>query len=106
MTFLLDHDTPDDLAFSLEALGHQAIFLRDVLPKSARDEDVLDHACNRGWIMITCNRDDFLTLAKSKPHKGLIILIRKKTRVAERTALVHLLDRAGESGILNNINFA
>jgi predicted nuclease of predicted toxin-antitoxin system len=106
MTFLLDHDTPDDIAYSLEALGHQAIFLRDVLPKSASDENILDHARKHGWIVITCNRDDFLALAKSRPHKGLIILIRKKTRVAERTALVHLLDRAGESGILNNINFA
>ena len=56
--------------------------------------------------MLTCNRDDFLALAKSRPHHGLIILLRKKTRVAERAALVHLLDRAGESGIRNHINFA
>ena len=106
MTFLLDHDTPDDLAYSLEALGHQAVFLRDVLPKETGDEDVFAHARKQGWIVITCNRDDYLALAKSKPHHGLIILIRKKTRVAERAALIRLLDRAGESGICNNINFA
>lgn len=32
MTFLLDHDTPDDLAYSLNALGHKAVRLREVLP--------------------------------------------------------------------------
>lgn len=106
MTFLLDHDTPDDLAYSLEALGHRTIFLRDVLPKSASDESILDYARKQSWIMITCNRDDYLGLAKSKSHTGLIILIRRQTRLAERAALVHLLDRAGESGIRNNINFA
>jgi predicted nuclease of predicted toxin-antitoxin system len=106
MTFLLDQDTPDDLAFSLHALGHDAVFLRNVLPMDAEDEDVFNHASKQGWIMITCNRDDFLALAKSRPHAGLIILLRRKTRVAERAALVRLLDNAGETGIRNNINFA
>lgn len=106
MTFLLDHDTPEDLVYSLHALGHQAVRVREVLPMDAEDKDDFAHACKQGWIMITCNRDDFLALAKSRPHNGLVILIRRKTRVVERAALVHLLDRAGESGIRNNINFA
>ncbi|HEY5345300.1 MAG TPA: hypothetical protein VIK62_03030 [Verrucomicrobiae bacterium] len=29
MIFLLDHDTPDDLAYSLASLGHQVVRLRD-----------------------------------------------------------------------------
>lgn len=106
MIFLLDHDAPDDLAFSLEALGHQAFCLRDILPKETEDESILAHAYKQGWILITCNRDDYLTLAKIKSHNGIIILLRRKSRVAERAALVRLLDRAGESGIRNNINFA
>ena len=106
MTFLLDQDTPDDLAYSLRALGHQAICLREVLPMDADDERVLAHAFKQDWILITCNRDDFLALAKTKPHHGIIVLVRRKTRVAERAALVRLLDRAGETGIRNNINFA
>jgi predicted nuclease of predicted toxin-antitoxin system len=106
MTFLLDHDTPDDIAYSLNALGHQAVFLRDVLAEETEDESVLAHAHKQGWVIITCNRDDYLALARSRPHHGLIILIRRKTRVAERVALIRLLDRAGESGIRNNINFA
>jgi hypothetical protein len=46
------------------------------------------------------------SLAKSQPHCGIIILIRRRTRVAERAALIGLLDRATESGLAGNINFA
>ena len=37
---------------------------------------------------------------------GIIVLIRRKTRAAERAALIRLLDKAGETGIRKNINFA
>lgn len=106
MTFLLDHDAPDDLAFSLQALGHKIAYLRNILPIRTPDSQVLARAKIEGWIVITANRDDYLALAKTQPHCGIILLIRRKTRVAERAALVQLLDRAGESGIVNNINFA
>ncbi len=106
MTFLLDHDTPDDIEYSLRALGHETIHVRDALSKDAEDEAILGHAYARRWVVITCNRDDYLALARSHPHAGMILLIRRRTRVAERAALVQLLDKAGESGIANNINFA
>ena len=57
-------------------------------------------------LLVTCNRDDFVELAKEKPHHGIVIVIRRKTRAAERSALFHLLERAGETGLKNNINFA
>jgi len=34
------------------------------------------------------------------------VIIRRKTRAAERAALLRLLERAGESGLRDNINFA
>jgi len=76
------------------------------LSREASDAEILNHAHSQGWVVITCNRDDYLALARTHPHAGIIILIRRKTRVAERSALVHLLDKAGETGIANNINFA
>ena len=106
MTFLLDHDVPDDVTFSLRALGHEAITLRSVMPRTVRDAEVLDYAAKNFHILITCNRDDFLTLAGSIDHAGIIILVRRGSRTAERSALVRLLDRAGENGIRGNINFA
>jgi hypothetical protein len=55
---------------------------------------------------VTCNRDDFTDLAKTKPYHGIIIVIRRKTRAAEKSALFRLLERGGETGLRNNINFA
>jgi len=68
------------------------------------DEEVLRYAAKHDYVLITCNRDDFLAAAKSIPHAGIIILIRRTARVRERAAL--LLDKAGEQGIRENINFA
>jgi predicted nuclease of predicted toxin-antitoxin system len=106
MTFLLDQDTPDDLAYSLQTLHHEVVRLREVLPVNTPDATVLSKAHANNWVIITCNRDDFLALARSQPHAGMIVLIRRKSRAAERSALVRLLDGAGENGIRNNINFA
>ena len=106
MKFLLDHDVPDDMAFSLEALGHAIIKLRQVLPVRTPDDEVLRQAAERDCLLITCNRDDFLAAAERMPHHGIIILIRRRSRALERAALVRLLDTAGESGLRGNINFA
>lgn len=87
MTFLLDQDTPDELRYPLEALGHGVRHVRQVLDPQAKDPDILAHAHEKRWIVVTCNRDDFLGLAKTNPHSGIIILIRRHTRVAEKAAL-------------------
>ena len=106
MKFLLDHDVPDDLSYLLEELTHQVVLLRKVLPEDASDESVLQFAHDNNCVLLTCNRDDFLQLAKHKPHHGIIVVIRRRTRAAERAALYRLLDSAGEAGLKGNINFA
>lgn len=106
MKFLLDHDVPDDVVYSLVALGHDVQKLRDVLPATAADEEVLHMAAEQSRILITCNRDDFLAMAQRVPHAGIVVLVRRRSRALERAALVQLLDKAGEAGILGNINFA
>jgi hypothetical protein len=103
---MLDHDVPDDLIFSLEAMGHAIVKLREVLPATTPDDEVLRLAGERNWLLITCNRDDFLAAAARVAHHGIVILIRRKSRSLERAALVRLLDSAGESGLTGNINFA
>lgn len=106
MKFLFDHDVPDDLAFALLALRHEIVKLREALPVTTPDEDVLRFAGEQGCLLITCNRDDFVTAATRVPHHGIIILIRRRSRALERAALVRLLDSAGEEGLRDNINFA
>jgi hypothetical protein len=52
---------PDDAAFALESLGHLVFKLREMLPTTTPDEEVLRLAGERGCVLITCNRDDFLS---------------------------------------------
>jgi predicted nuclease of predicted toxin-antitoxin system len=104
--FLLDHDVPVDLSYLLEQLGHDVTLLREVLATDSSDEAVLRFAHENGFVLLTCNRNDFLELATGLPHRGIIIVIRRQTRAAEKAALFRLLERAGETGIQNNINFA
>ena len=106
MKFLLDHDVPDDLSYLLEQLGHDVTLLRKALPGDFSDEAVLRFAHEAGCILLTCNRDDFLHLAATEPHNGVVIVIRRRTRGEERVALFRLLERAGETGLRNNVNFA
>ena len=106
MRFLLDHDVPEDLSYLLEQLGHHVTLLRKALPPDVSDEAVLQFAYEHGCVLLTCNRDDFLELATKQPHNGIVIVIRRRTRAAERAALFRLLERAGEPGVRNNINFA
>jgi predicted nuclease of predicted toxin-antitoxin system len=106
VNFLLDNDVPEDLSYLLEQLGHDVAVLRQALPEDTSDEGVLQFAYERGRVLLTCNRDDFLHLATKNPHHGIVVVIRRRTRAAERAALFRLLERAGEKGIRNNINFA
>ena len=106
MKFLLDHDVPEDLSYLLDQLGHDVTLLRKVLPPDLSDEVVLQFAAEHGFVLLTCNRDDFLDLATKQLHHGIIIVIRRRTRAAERAALFQLLERAGQTGIENNVNFA
>lgn len=106
MRFLLDHDVPDDLSHLLNQLGHEVVLLRTILSATAPDEQVLAEAGSRNMILLTCNRDDFVVLAHGRAHPGIIVVIRRKSRMAEKVALLRLLERAGESGLVGNINFA
>ena len=80
--------------------------MRKALPGDSSDEAVLRFANERGCVLLTCNRDDFLHLATTMPHHGIVIVVRRRTRADERAALFRLLERAGETGLLNNVNFA
>jgi predicted nuclease of predicted toxin-antitoxin system len=104
--FFLDHDVPRQIAEVLQRHGHDVVVLKEALPVETPDEDVIGHAARSGRILITCNRDDFLVLAAGREHMGLIILIRRRSSVAEQGHLLRLLQVAGEEGISGNINFA
>ena len=70
-------------------------------------EEVFGYVGSERLILISCNRDHFLALTRrTQDHPGLIILIRRRTRQSECAHLSVLLQRAGEEGLRNNVNFA
>ena len=73
---------------------------------TAADAEAVAYAQSIGARMVTCNRDDFLHLAGNGAHRGLIVLIRRRTRQSECAHLLALLDRAGDDGLEGNIAFA
>ena len=94
------------LSYLLAQLGHDVTLLRNALPGDSSDEAVFQFAYERGCLLLTCNRNDFLHLAMTRPYHGIIIVIRRRTRAEERAALFRLLERAGEQVLRNNVNFA
>lgn len=106
MTFCFDHDVPEDAAFALEAMGHQVVRLRRVLPTTTTDDEVFRYANANDYLLVTCNRDDFLSLIGDTPFTGLIVLVRRPRRALERAALVQLIERVGEAGLRGAIHFA
>ena len=111
MKFLLDHDVPVEAAYLLRHWGHHVALLKEVLPVTASDEEVFQHAQKEGLRIISCNRGHFLALAERASETqaafaGLIILIRRRSRQAECAHLLRLLRQAGDAGLSENINFA
>jgi predicted nuclease of predicted toxin-antitoxin system len=104
--FLADEDVPIEAARCVRQAGHVVLLVGDKLGAGTDDVDVWRHAVQTQFIIITCNRQDFLRLAGTNPATGLIILKGRRTRQAECTHLLQLLTNAGESGLNCNINFA
>jgi hypothetical protein len=104
--FFLDNDVPDQIAWALRGDGHWVCKLREILDISAEDPRVLDQARQYEAILITCNRQHFLALCAKAEHYGVIIMKRRKARVTEAASVLRLVRRAGESGLVRNINLA
>lgn len=106
MRFLVDEDVPVEAARCLQQAGYEVSLVTETLGVRTDDVDVWQHAVETQASVITCNRQDFLELAGTAPETGLIVLNRRRTRMAECQHLLALLARAGESGLNGNINFA
>jgi predicted nuclease of predicted toxin-antitoxin system len=104
--FFLDHDVPAAVKDALVRHGHEVTRVADVLPGDSADELIFTTAQQNRCVMVTCNRNDFLALAKKAPHHGLIILIRRRSAHLECTNLLRLIHQAGDQGLDGNINFA
>ena len=83
MRFFLDHDVPGEVARVLRHEGYEVTELREVLAVRATDVEVFNYAREHSLMLITCNRDDFLSLAAKQSNHGIIILGRRRSRHLE-----------------------
>lgn len=73
-----DEDITDRLAEQLRQRGYTATSAASVRTIGLSDEEQLTFATERGWTILTYNRNDFLTLARrwhdaGREHAGIII---------------------------------
>jgi predicted nuclease of predicted toxin-antitoxin system len=61
-SFYTDHDVALQVALLLRQIGHTAITARDLGLERAGDDEHLLTAAQRGWILVTHNRQHFLLL--------------------------------------------
>lgn len=106
MTVLIDEDVATEIDRSLRQEGHGTVRVAEALGFRTDDVDVGEFACRQGFVVVTCNRQDFLELAGTAPATGLIILNRRLSRAAEVASLLRLIGKAGEIGLRGNVNFA
>jgi predicted nuclease of predicted toxin-antitoxin system len=104
--FLIDEDVPMEVSRCLRDAGHEVCVVAEVLGVRTDDVDIWRFAVLSQAIVVTCNRQDFLSLAGTQPETGLIVLNRRRTRQAECRRILALLENAGETGLNGNINFA
>jgi len=64
--FLLDHDVPAEIERLLVGRGHEVATVRGSMSETAADDEVFNAAQTGNQILVTCNRDDFLALAKEQ----------------------------------------
>src|SRR5688500_20393141 len=88
--FFLDHDVPTDAMRLLRLQGHSVEVLQDAPPRNTDDLEALLYGRSCGRVVSICNRRDFLRLCETEPHAGLIVLIRRRSRIAECAALLQL----------------
>ncbi len=107
--FYLGNDVSLRLAPLLRSVGHRVTTTRDLGLSGASDDAQLLTVARNGWILITHNRRDFITLHDAwrtwpaafglalPPHPGILVLDQALPDVLVNVVSVFLTGMAGES---------
>jgi len=90
----LDEDVAAVLARMLTARGYPAVTTPSAGRIGSTDREQLLFAVERGWMLVTHNRADFVSLAQDfaaegRHHAGLVLCVRRPPReLADRISVV------------------
>lgn len=74
MRFLIDAPLPPRLAVALNALGHEAVHVREIGMQAADDKSIFQFAADNDYIIITADLD-FAALAAARQAQQPSVLI-------------------------------
>ena len=102
MRFLIDECLSIDLVSVASEAGHEALHVAHVGKAGWKDWNVVRHASDGDFVLVTNNASDFRRLyAKQSLHAGLVIIIPNVSRMIQRQlfrgALDALVARASRS---------
>lgn len=87
-----DEHIPYAVVRGLKAKGIEAVSIHEENISSISDAHLLDYCTQKGRIILT-NDSDFLKLAKTKSHSGIVYLLSQYTTVGDIIrAIVRLID--------------
>lgn len=106
----LDEDVAAVLARMLAARGYPAVTTPDAGRIGATDREQLLFATEKGWMLVTHNRADFVRLAQElaadgRHHAGLVLCVRRPPReLADRIS--NALHRHGSASRTDVVLYA
>jgi predicted nuclease of predicted toxin-antitoxin system len=99
MKFLIDECLSIDLVSVASQAGHEAQHVAHVGKAGWKDWNVLRHAAEGDFVLVTNNASDFRRLYETQPlHAGLIIIIPNVNRAAQRQLFQGALDELATFG--------
>jgi predicted nuclease of predicted toxin-antitoxin system len=103
MRFLIDECLSVDLVSVAHQAGHDAQHVARIGKAGWKDWNVMRHAQEGEFILVTNNANDFRRLYRDEPlHAGLIIIIPNVGRIVQRQLFRGALDELFQIGELIN----
>jgi uncharacterized protein with PIN domain len=94
---------------ALRAMGHDVLTVQDAgnAGRAVPDDEVLSFAVAEGRVLLTLNRRDFIRLARSRAHAGIIVCTQDPDTLGQAARIdAAVRGAAAVDGVLLRVNRA